>query len=127
MAVIAPGLTQQHVEGSFSTCRSQLPICMSVSLFYHLQRQNIGATHHIPEALPPPQCYSYTTDITTHMPTAGHLARKTVGSYIWASDLESVQELNATLIRLLEDPCAPDEHNSETRSFPSMLPHYPKP
>jgi len=33
---------------------------MSVSLFYHVQRQNIGAAHNIPEALPLMQRYSYT-------------------------------------------------------------------
>ena len=61
------------------------------------------------------------------MPTAGHLAKETVGFSIWASDLEPASRTQATRIAFLEEPCFPDEHNSETHPFPSMLPHYPKP
>jgi hypothetical protein len=94
---------------------------MSVSLFYHVQRQNIGAAHNIPEALPLMQRYSYTTTSqggNACMPTAGHLARKTVGSSIWASDLESVQELKPLASDSWENLAFPDEHNSETPPFP---------
>jgi hypothetical protein len=41
---LAPGwLMQQHVESSFRHADRSCTICMSARLFYHIQRQNIGA------------------------------------------------------------------------------------
>lgn len=72
---------------------------------------------HIPEALPPTQCYSYTTTSSSRtalVPKARHLAKKTMGFSIWASDLESVQELKPHGSDSWRNLAFPEEHNSET-------------
>jgi hypothetical protein len=129
------GLMQQHVEGSFRHADrsrlSPLHICEPVSLFYHLRRQNIG-TAHIPEALPPTQCYSYTTTSSGRLalvPKARHLAKRTVGFSIWASDLESVQELKPHGSDSWRNLAFRKNITARLHSvcpFPSILPHYPK-
>ena len=126
------GLMHVTARGKkFLTCRSQLTIhriCMSVSLFYHIQRQNIGAAH-IPEALPPVQRYSYTTTSqggTAQTPTSGHLAKKLVDFSIWASDRESVQEFKPLASDSWENLAFRMNITARLRPFPSILPHYPK-
>ena len=51
---------------------------------------------------------------------------KTVGFSIWASDLEPASRTQATRIGFLGEPCFPDEHNSETRPFPSIITPLPQ-
>lgn len=123
--LLVPGPHAAARGRKFSTCRSQLTICMSVSLFYHVQRQNIGAAR---TSLRLCRRCSVTVTPRHHqaVPTAGHLAMKTVGFSIWASDLEPASRTQATRIEFLEQPCFPDEHNSETRPFPSIVTPLPQ-
>jgi hypothetical protein len=92
-----------------------LHVCEPVLPFSKAERR---CCSHIPEALPPPgQCYSYTTTSSSRtalVPKARHLANRTVGFSIWASDLESVQELKPRGLDSWRNLALPEERDSET-------------
>jgi hypothetical protein len=123
---LAPGrLMQQHVESSFRHTDRSCTICMSASLFYHVRRR----WSHIPEALPPTQCYNYTTTSpgrNASMPKARHLAKTLWVSqsglpilYQFKNSSHTDRILGGTLLYR-------KNITARLHPFPSMLPHYPK-